>query len=230
MDDGNAAALAETLATIAAQRRQPDGLSAIRMHEHWWMPSMTWVVIFVMNGVRAPQALACFGHTALQNAVCSALYADLCRYDTDKKRIRPVFRLSPDPWGIGSELLRDGAWMFRRSVLVADTCLLRAGDVRLALACRLPVAPTYTVDIVALPDGSTTVHAMFRIVSIAWHAAPNMQISRSLSQFPRAITIIAGGPASCASWRTSRGEPAEPGYERLQFCHRNQPGSLAGKG
>jgi len=140
MDDGNAAALAETLATIAAQRRQPDGLSAIRMHEHWWVPSMTWVVIFVINGVRDPQALACFGHTALQNAVCSALYADLYRYDTDKKRIRPGFRLSPDPWGIGSELLRDGAWMFRRSVLVADTCLLRAGDVRLALACRLPVA------------------------------------------------------------------------------------------
>ncbi len=140
MDHGDGAAMAETMASVAAQWRQPDRVCAIRMHGDWPAPSTDWVVMLASGEVLAPQALACFARAALHDPLLMAIYADIDRYDTYKERIQPGFRPSPDPWLMRSELLRDGAWMFRGSMLAADTRLLETGDFRLALARRLPVA------------------------------------------------------------------------------------------
>ena len=140
--DGGEAALAETLAAIAAQWRPPCAVRVIREAADWRVPGTAWAVMLGAGEILAPQALACLTLAVQDDPSASALCADIDRGDAGLHRSAPSFRPPPDPWLLRSAVFEDGAWMFRRAAILQDWAALPldARQARLSLARALPAA------------------------------------------------------------------------------------------
>ena len=183
MDDGRAAALAETMVSIAAQWRPPEVLSVIRPDQMWREPNAEWVVMLACGERLAPHALACLAHAMLRDPLPLAIYADIDYYDAGMARSNPGLRPAADPWLIRSALLRDGAWTFRRAAFG----YARAGDGRLAAARRLPATQIMHVPLILT-------HCAF---AASPPQTPFAGMQRKAKSLPH-VTIIV--PSACRSW------------------------------
>ncbi len=188
---GSDAVLGETRASIATQWRKPDTLSILRTHGDRHVPVTDWVVIVACGEILAQQTLACFARAARRDPSLLALYADIDYYDTEKKRSSPGFRSSPDPWLIRSEILRDGAWMFRRSALGPEIGPLHDDNIRLALARGLPAERIQHIPLILT-------HCPLPKRLIERPATALQQRGKSLPH----VTIIV--PSACRSWHVLR--------------------------
>jgi GT2 family glycosyltransferase len=224
--DGNAAAMAETMAAIAAQWLPPAEVSVIGTAQDWRMNSCEWVVVLAPGERLAPHALACLARVACRHTSLLAICADIDYYDTDGQRSSAGLRPPPDPWLIQSGLFSSGAWMFHRSAIGPDGAAVSAdrGCGRRALVRSIPVARMRRVPLILthcpmpappgrvqphIPEpaqGKTWPHVSIIVPSAcrSWHVLRCLGNIARLTDYPAFDIVVAVSASDPADRRQAR--------------------------